>query len=238
MRLAIHQPEFAPWVGFFHKVSLADRLILLDDVQFSKNYFQNRNRVLMDGKACWMTVPVEHSGLQTRMNEVRIARKAHPQWASRMEATIFHAYHRAFYFKEFFPPVQDLLRGAGELLLNLNIPLLRWMLKQFGLSQEVILSSSFGLASKGSQRILDLCQAAGAKRYISGVSGREYLDLEPFQRAGISVEFQEFHHPIYPQLYPGFVPRISALEALFLFGPTANRLLEPSWTQCLETVFT
>ena len=71
MRLTIHQPEFAPWLGFFHKVSLADALVILDDVQFRKNYFHNRNRVRTPEGWNWVTVPVEKAPLETPMNEVR-----------------------------------------------------------------------------------------------------------------------------------------------------------------------
>ena len=89
----------------------------------------------------------------------------------------------------------------------------------------------------GSARILNLCRAVNAGTYISGISGRDYLDLEAFERAGVRVEFQEFHHPIYSQLYPGFIPQMSALEALLLFGPSSGRLLQADWPQRLETVF-
>lgn len=236
-RVTIHQPEFAPWLGFFHKASLADVLILLDDVPFRKNYFQNRNRVRSGEETRWLTVPVEHGGLSAKIREVRIAWGPNPDWIQRIESTVLQAYRgapHAQWMEEFLERV----RAAGDLLVSANIPVLRWMLGKFSLAPKVLLSSSFGTAAAGSQKILELCRAAGATTYLSGVSGRDYLDLKSFQRAGIQVEFQEFHHPVYPQLGPGFIPQISALEALALMGPSAGRLLRADWAERLETVFT
>ena len=237
MRVTIHQPEFAPWLGFFHKASLADNLILLNDVQFRKNYFQNRNRIRNASGTSWITVPVERSSLSTKINEVRIAGTTNPHWAQRIGSTVTQAYHHASYFEPMFAEFSTHLMPAGDRLVDVNIPLLRWMLHEFGQTCEVSLSSSFGANSTGSRRILDLCLAAGAETYVSGISGRDYLDLEEFEQAGISIEFQQFHHPVYTQLHPGFVPQISALEVLFLFGPSSSQLLQPNWPERLETVF-
>ncbi len=238
MRVTIHQPEFAPWLGFFHKATLADTLILLDDVQFRKNYFQNRNRVRTAKGWTWVTVPVERSGLSTRINDVKIAWQADLRWLHRVEATIAQAYRRSPHFEQVFEGFTTLLRQAGDLLVSLNIPILQWMLSEFGLKQNIVLSSSFGIDSTDWQHILDLCLVVCADTYVSGISGRDYLNLEAFERSGVTVEFQEFRHPIYKQLHSGFVPQISAIEALFLFGPSSQLLLNADWPEHLETVFT
>lgn len=235
-RVTIHQPEFAPWLGFFHKASLADVLILLDDVPFRKNYFQNRNRVRLGDETRWLTVPVEHSGLATQIQEVRIARGANPDWIRRVESTVLESYRGAPHAR-LLSEFLELLAQADDRLVSVNVPVLRWILEKFSLAPKVLFSSSFGTSSTGSQKILDLCRAAGAGTYLSGISGHDYLDLESFQRAGIQVEFQEFHHPVYPQIGSGFIPRISALEALALMGSSARELLEAGWANHLETVF-
>ena len=229
MRVTIHQPEFAPWLVFFHKVSLTNRLILLNDVQFRKNYLHNRNQIRTSQGVAWITVPVEHRGLSTPINQVPIAWKAQPDWQEHLLRAVRSAYQRASYFDELFPGFSKIVDEAGQSLDSLNIPLLKWMLESFGLHPEIRLSSEWHVSETRSGRILQLCLESAATTYLSGVSGREYLDLAAFQRAGIQVEFQEFHHPIYPQLHAPFHPRISALEALFLFGPRARRLLEAAW---------
>ncbi len=237
MRVTIHQPEFAPWLGFFHKVGIADKLILLDDVQFRKNYFQNRNRVRLKTGETWITVPVQHTGLETRINEVLIARESTPEWTRRMCKTLEQAYGKAPGFQTAMDSFREILFRAGTRLADLNSRLLGWMLEQFELYPQVCLSSQWGLTSTGSQRILELCKTAGADCYISGISGRDYLDLRSFQEAGIEVQFQEFHHPVYPQCHPGFLPQMSALEPIMLMGANCPPLLTPEWAEHLETVF-
>lgn len=237
MRVTIHQPEFAPWLGFFHKVSLADRLILLPDVQFRKNYFHNRNQIRTAQGAAWITVPIEHLGLSTPINQVPIAWKAQPDWQERLLRAVRSAYQRASYFDETFQGFSKIIGQAEQSLVSLNIPLLKWMLESFGLHPEIRLSSEWHVPEAGSGRILQLCLESAATTYLSGVSGREYLDRDAFRRAGIQVEFQEFHHPIYPQLHAPFHSKISALEALFLFGPHAGRLLEAAWPEKIEGIF-
>lgn len=236
MRLTIHQPEFAPWLGFFHKVSRADALIVLDDVQFRKNYFQNRNRVRTAQGATWITIPVERAPLDTPIHRIRIA--ADFRWAGRIQKTLAQAYRRAPYFRPAFDEFVGSLTAGDGSLLSVTQPVLTWMLASFGLTRPIWLSSSLALAAEGTtERLVRLCEVVGATTYVSGISGREYLDLPQFERAGIAVEFQDFRHPVYEQLQPGFLPQISALEAIFLFGPGCSRLIDAAWPHKLDVVF-
>jgi len=237
MRVTVHQPEFIPWLGFFHKASLADVLVLLDDAQFTKNYFHNRNRVRTKAGSSWITVPVEKSALATRLNDTRIAEAHDPRWRAKIETTIRQAYGKAPFFASAFADLSALLSAPDPLLTSLNIPIIEWMLRAFGLHTEVLRSSEMNIGSTASQRILDICERAGARTYVAGVSGVDYLDLPSFASAGIAVEHQKFHHPIYPQMHPGFAPQMSAIEALVLFGGECSRLLEDAWPDKLEQVF-
>lgn len=237
MRVTIHQPEFAPWLGFFHKVSLADALIFLDDAQFNRSYFHNRNRVRTADGWTWIKVPVKKTGLDTQINEAMIAGDNNPRWREKITRTVKQSYQEAPYFDRAFEQFEEIIGLSNETLLTLNVPLLEWMLRGFGLKQQVRLASSLSVRGFGSDRILELCKVVGADAYVSGVSGRDYLDLEAFDRAGIEVVFQEFRHPVYSQLHEEFMPQISALEALFLFGPRSRRLLSTDWPERLETVF-
>ena len=94
MRVTVHQPEFIPWLGFFHKASLADVLVLLDDAQFTKNYFHNRNRVRTKDGWSWITAPVEKSALDTPMNAVRIAETNNPRWRDKIESAVRLVFQR------------------------------------------------------------------------------------------------------------------------------------------------
>lgn len=235
MRVTIHQPEFAPWLGFFHKVRLADAVILLDDVQYRKNYFQNRNRVRTSQGPTWITIPVEHAPLDTPIDRIQVA--ADPRWRDRIGKTLSQAYGRAPYFVDTFDEIARRLAAGDGRLIAITAPVLTWMMRGFGLQQRIWHSSSFAIEGGRSERLLRLCEAVGATTYVSGISGREYLDVDAFDRTGIAVEFQEFRHPVYGQIYPGFVPQMSALEAMCLLGPDCARLLDDAWPARLDTVF-
>ena len=103
MRITIHQPEFAPWLGFFDKARLVDCLVLLDDVQFRKNYFHNRNRVRTAQGWSWMTVPIARSGLEMQINEVTIASDQNFSWREKIERTVEQAYSKAPAYKMLMP---------------------------------------------------------------------------------------------------------------------------------------
>lgn len=237
MNVTIHQPEFAPWMGLFDKVLGTDLFILLDDVEFEKNYFQNRNRVRTANGWSWITVPVHH-GATTPIDEVTIAKEDNPRWSEKILKTVYYNYHNADHFERVHDALESFLEGCGERLVTLNIPLLEWMLDEYELSPKVVRSSALDVESAGSQRILDICREVGADTYLSGVSGRDYLDLGAFEDAGVDVTFQEFHHPIYEQEYEPFIPRMSALEPLMLFGSEASDLLEPGWPERVDEVAT
>lgn len=237
MRVTIHQPEFMPWLGFFHKASLADVLVLLDDGQFRKNYFHNRNRIRTPQGWSWVTVPIEKAPLDTPMTGIRIAGANNPRWKDKIENGMRMSYARAPFFDETIDGVCGLFESTSESLTNLNIALLEWMLPRFSLSPKILRASDFALQSSASQRILDICLRAGATTYVSGISGSDYLDLPAFDRAGIAVEIQDFHHPVYGQLFPGFKPQISSIEAMFLYGGDANLLIQGEWPDKIDQVF-
>ncbi len=112
------------------------------------------------------------------------------------------------------------------------------MMDAFHVRPKILYSSQMDIDSTGSQRILDICNTIDADVYVSGVSGASYLETNSFEQAGVRIEQQDFSHPIYQQIYPHFVPQISALEAVFLFGKECKRLLADEWPDKLNQVFT
>lgn len=236
MRITIHQPEHLPWLGFFDKAKQVDLLVLLDNVQFRKNYFQNRNKIRTPEGSTWITLPV-HRPLLKPIGEIRVVKDS-PVMEHYLNLIRDH-YHYAPYYESTVHRIEKILLSGCDRLVELNEQLLRLVFDVLEMRTQIARASGLDCPPSmgASEMLLNICRSMGARLYLSGISGREYLDLEAFHRHGIEVEFQEFHHPIYPQMYPGFVPRISVLEALFLFGPTANRLLQASWAERMETVF-
>lgn len=223
--VAIHQPECLPWLGFVDKIRQSDIFVLLDSVQFEKNYFQNRNRIRTAAGVQWLTVPVLTKGqFGQAINDVRI-RTAEP-WQRRHCRGLALSYGRAPFFDRYFPAMSRIYEQAWELLADFNVAVIDWLARAFGYERRFVLASSLSVEGKSSELLARLCVALDAGVYLSGVSGRDYLDETPFREAGIAVRYQEFRHPVYRQCYEPFIPQMSSLDLLFNVGPEAPAVLE------------
>lgn len=229
MRMAIQQPEHAPWAGFFHKMLGVDLYVFLDHVQFKKRYFENRNKIRTAQGWTWVTVPAQVKGRYTQaINAVEIA--PDDAWRRKYWGRLLASYAKA-------PQGRDLLAWVGEewlpaargRLLDMNLGFIRKVCELLDIATPTALASELVPAGPvGSDLILALCRAAGAHTYVSGPDGGGYLDQDAFRRAGVALEFHEFRHPTYPQMHGGeFLSHMSALDMLFNCGaPGARKLLE------------
>lgn len=225
MLVAIHQPEHMPWLGFFEKLVRADVFVVLDDVQFSKGDFQNRNRVKGQGGAQWLTVPVAQR-LGQKINEVEVAGDS---WRAKHWKTLRSCYARAAHFEEFAGEFEEFYARPWAKLSELNVAAIRMLARAFGVEKEFVFSSTLGAVGQKSELVLNICKAVGATRYYSGRAGGAYLDADAFRREGIQIVVQEFEHPKYEQLFmkeQGFVPNLSAVDLLFNRGAEGLELLE------------
>jgi len=224
MLVAIHQPEFLPWLGFFEKMLRADAFVLLDDVQFSKNDFQNRTRIRGAGGAQWLTVPVAHRFGQ-RINEVEIKGDG---WRDKHWKSLTSCYGRARYFGSFAPPFEELYQRRWERLVDFNVAALEAATRALGAEPKWVFSSEVGAAGRKSDLVLNICERLGASRYYSGRTGSTYLDRDVFARAGVEIVVQSFRHPSYEQMFmkeSEFIAGLSVLDLLFNCGPESLKLL-------------
>lgn len=211
MRVTIHQPEHLPWLGLLAKVAAAELWLVLDPVPYRKNYFQNRNRVLLDGRPTWLTVPVS-APLATPICEVRVCEA--PRWRRRYRGRLTQAVANTP-GADRVGPLLDLVDATppGGRLADLNLDLADWLLAQFGVKVPRVRASALGVAGTRSELLLNLCRAVGAHEYLSGPSGRDYLQLAAFAEHGIAVRFFDFEHPTYDQGRAPFTPCLSAVDA-------------------------
>ena len=217
MILAAHQPQYLPWLGYFDKMALADRFVLLDTVQYKKNEWQNRNRIRAAKGSQWLTIPV-HARFPARFDEVEADDKA--PWRRKHAATLRQAYARAPHRDAVLPALERLLQRPLRRLAEINIEALRILADLLEVRTETILASSLaGIPEGPDARLIALCRRFGAERYLAGAGGRDYMDLEAWKRAGIEVVFQEFRGPVYDQMRPGFEPNLSAVDFLMHCGP-------------------
>jgi len=223
MIITIHQPEHLVWLGLIDKISKADYFVILDNVQFSKNYFHNRNKIRTSEGWSWMTVPVQRHPLNTNIIDIEILDN---QWEKSYLRKLSQAYSSTEFFDAYYPAIETEVMSRTWSLCELNIRLLNLFLEWFSIQPHISRASQLDLSDKftGSERILKICKSVGATRYLSGVGGRNYLDIESFLAEGITVDFHSFDHPIYDQRYVPFIPGMSSLDILMNQG--GERALE------------
>jgi hypothetical protein len=228
--LAIHQPEHLPWPGFFNKAYLADEFVILDVVQYRKNYFQNRNRVLGPNGPAWVGVPVLTKGhTTTELRSMQINNNDR-RWPQKYWRTLEESYGRHPHFDEYASWIRSALSDRWELLVPLNMKLIRGFFDALGLATRVRLASELPTdvteSRSGSDLLLSICRALGGETYLSGPHGKEYLDGELFARSGVSVAYHAFTPPEYPQRgQEGFVPGMSIVDIMFNCGPDGMDLV-------------
>ena len=225
MRLAAHQPQYLPWLGYFHKMDSADLFVLLDTVQYKKNEWQNRNRIRTATGWQWLTVPVHHR-FPMRLDEVRLDDSS--GWRRRHAQSLAQSYARAPYRDTILPHLLGILEDRETHLGPFNVAAVRRLARLLGVRTPlVLLSEVLGVPDGPDDRLIALCRQFGCDTYLSGPGGHAYMDLERWRSAGVRVEFQEFRHPVYRQCHDGFEPNLSAVDLLFARGPQAAALLRP-----------
>ena len=188
MVLTIHQPEYLPWLGFFDKVRQADVLVLLDTVPFRKNYYQNRNRILGKGGTVTLTVPVLTKGLSgQRINEVIINNENGFPWREKTWRSISQCYGRAPFWSEYSEALHVLFLQDWNQLSRLTTELIRILLRSLKIEVEVLLASDIDAQGSRTELLLNICQALGAETYLSGISGKDYLERHLFAKAGVQL---------------------------------------------------
>ncbi len=222
MIASIHQPQYAPWLGYFDKMFRADVFILLDTVQFKKNEFQNRNRIKTAQGWQWITVPVRYRFPQL-ISEVTINNDVN--WPHKHTQALFANYTKSPFFETLMPVFDDWLSKTWSSISDLNSCTVKVIAEQLGVQTEVRSTDGMTLSEDPTGRLIDICRAVGATTYLSGAGGSSYLDEQQFETADIELRYQRYEHPTYDQLYEGFLPCMSALDLLFNHGPSSLDIL-------------
>jgi len=223
MLVTIHQPNFLPWPGFFHKWMLADALILLDTVQYEKNEWQNRNRIKTAQGAQWLTVPVRYR-YPEKINEVSIADK---RWPRKLCGSVEQAYARAPYLKTYWPQLRDTLNEPCESLRDMNVALIRTVGSFLDCQAPLHMAADLAVDNTDpTARLLELCAKLDAGAYLSGQEGRGYLDAEAFAMSDLKLYFQQVDAPVYKQLHGDFISHLSILDLLLNLGPEASDVIK------------
>jgi len=220
--VAIHQPNYLPWGGYFYKIANADIFIFLDDVQYTKNSFINRNYIKTPQGKQWLTIPVRFN-LGQNINETQFSGSS---WRKKHIKTIEQNYKKAPAFKETFPIVKEVIEDEkNENIAQLNTAIIKVITKYLGLKVEFYSSSSFDVEGTGDERLINLIQVVGGNSYLSGRGGEKYQYPEKFTNLGIGFSYYDYTPNEYPQLWGDFIPGLSILDMLFNCGKDCFKVL-------------
>ncbi|MFA9372814.1 MAG: WbqC family protein [Poseidonibacter sp.] len=222
--VVIHQPDFLSYIGFFHRLLYADLYIVLDDVQFVKGTSQswmNRDKIKTQNGDKWLTVTIQKSPTGTKINDILLNDTI--DWKKQNLDLIKQNYRKSEYFKEIFPYLEELYSIECKNLSEFNMASIQMLIKLFDINIAIKYSSDLKTTKTKSERLVEILTQVEASHYLSGVGAKDYHDNKPFDDANIEVIWQDFNHPVYPQLHGEFMPYLSSIDLLFNCGIEKSR---------------
>jgi hypothetical protein len=225
MIVSIAQPAYWMWAGLVERIDRSDLHVVLDNVPHSHGSFTNRNGIRTREGRQWLTVPILSRGdaAQKPIAELRIGSG---DWRHKHLRSLEHAYARAPFFADYRTGLGALFARDYGTIAEVCAATTRFTLDAFGVATKLVRASDVGATKRKSELVLEICEAVGARTYLSGPFGRDYLDRDAFRAAGITIVFNDFHSPDYPQAQPGpFEPNLAAIDLLFNCGPGARDVL-------------
>jgi hypothetical protein len=228
MRIAGHQPDHLPYLGFFARMLMVDEFILVDHVQYEKKSWQSRNRILGGHGPVLLSVPVNtHGRRHQAIDAVAIADPA-GRWRTKHWRSMVQCYRRAPFFAAHAPFFEAVYQQTWTRLVDLNLTLIDYLRRCFAIDVPMRRSRTMGLTAAKTGLLVQMCQALGADGYLSGPGGLFYMDDDEMSSAGVRSSYADFRHPVYHQRGTPFIPNMSAVDLLFHTGPRARDLLHSS----------
>lgn len=220
-KIAIIQSNYIPWKGYFHIIHSVDALILLDDVQYTRRDWRNRNKIKTKDGLKWLTIPVQTKGnYHQRINETQTQGG---EWTKKHWHMLEDAYRSAPFFRHHSDHIYYLYQKASEesYLSHINMIFLRALCDLFQITTPISFSTDYYSTEvldnfDATERLVALCKKAGADCYLSGPSAKNYLDCKKFENEGIAVDFMQYpDYTEYPQGYGSYEHYVSILDVLF-----------------------
>jgi hypothetical protein len=230
MKIAISQPAYLPWIGYLDLIDQVDTFVLLDNVQFEKQSWQQRNRIKTPTGLQWLTVPVLfHGRFGQLINQVEIRDREF--WRNHLRAIELN-YRRAPFFDDYFEDLRSRMTAqinfsSPALLVELDIVLVEWFVEVLGIQTRLLLSSQLNQPGRRTELLANICDALYTTQYLSPLGSADYLlpEMEVLRDKGIEVIFQHYEHPRYRQLFSPFHPYASILDLIFNEGGQSLEIL-------------
>lgn len=228
MKVAIHQPNFLPWIGFFNKIRSVDLFILFDDVQFERGKtYTSRTKILTQGNETWLTVPVTNKSSLVQIRDIEVVRDLN--WKSKHLKTLALNYKKTPYFDDIFQIIEIIYKENSSFLIDYNIPLIKSICEYLQFKTAFKLSSELHLENVSrSNKILNLLKAVKTDEYLSGIGegSLRYINNREFELAGITLAWQNFIQKPYNQYgTQKFVSNLSIVDLLFNMGKESCQVI-------------
>lgn len=216
--IAIMQPTYLPWAGYFSLINMVDTFVIYDDVQFDKRSWQQRNKIKTTTGSQWLSVSVDSKGkYNQKINEVLISQQSHD---CKTHIRALHLnYSKAPFFKDYSDDIFKCIEANTGLLVELNTSLILLICQILGINTNFIRSSDLGIGGLKEARLVDICKHLAGTQYISPQGSKAYLsESDAFCSGSVELVYQVFDHPEYPQINGEFIPYMSILDMLFNCG--------------------
>lgn len=221
--VAIHQPNYIPWLGFFYKIFHCDVFVFHDDVQFSKKGLHNFHYIKTKDERLRLKIPVsEHQGIL--INEVIM--KNELKWKAEHLHRLKDAYFKAPYFNEVYADIENLFRSNTDSLVHLNAEIIQFISKKFGFYRNFVFASDLGIKTTKQEKVLDILSAINATTYYSGTGATVYQNEPDFQSRGVKLVYSDFQPFEYPQFWGEFESNVSVIDYLMHCGYDWDRVLK------------
>ena len=229
MKLLITQPTFLPWIGYFDLISDADVVVFLDDVQFEKRSWQQRNSIVTKNGLEWISIPIKVKGKRNQLikdahinsNEINFEKIK-----KKIKQNYIKSKYFSIYQEEFFNIFYSGLKNGS--LASLNLSLIFWILKVLKINKKIYLSSELNSKNKSTQKIIDICKIFKIDNYLSTAGSESYLkkDIDIIKNNKINIFFHNYMHPEYVQCFKPFFEYASIIDLLFNEGSDSYKILK------------
>lgn len=227
MTVGIMQPYFMPYIGYWQLMAAVDKYVVYDDVNYIKRGWANRNNILLNGELYLFSISLNGASQNKFFNEIDIADDF-----SKLRKTLYHSYSKALYFDETMQLLDDIIEYPDRNLSRFLYHSFQTVLKYLDCNIELIMSSDIRKDNslKGQDKILDICRALQADRYINAIGGQELYDAETFAKNGIELKFMKSNAITYPQFKNSFIPNLSIIDVLMFNDKNVTKQLLTEYT--------
>ena len=223
MKITIHQANYLPYPGFFHKISQADVFVIMDDVQFQFD-ITNRNKIISKNRG-WdrVTVPVKKNQTHKKIMDIEINNKI--EWRIENYKKLCASYDSSKYFINYKDYFEKLYKKNWKKIFDLNLDIIKQVCDWLDINVEIVIESKLKVVGESTERLIEVCKKLDADTYISGIGGKNYLVEELFEKNDINLEYQKYNPIRYTQnLAESFIPNLSIIDLLSNVGPDSKKL--------------